>query len=328
MERKKNSKKTSPDIDSLSPWQHRLHEIIFEADTREGKLFDVALFAMIALSIILVMTESVVHSPGVATVCEYCGQDLPDVTSATPPTPDSSSSTLHRVLVAAEILLTVVFTIEYVLRILCVGQPLRYVCSFFGIIDLLSILPTYIAIIMWLGSGGSYSETTAALGSLAIVRAFRLLRVFRVLKLAQYLSEANLMLHSLRRTAAKITVFFLFVMVVCLILGTTVYVVEGGPQGTSGDFTNIPSSVYWAIVTVTTVGYGDMAPVTWLGQAIAATAMIIGYSIIVVPTGIVTAEMMASHQGEGTVTTRACHECSREGHAVDADYCKYCGLEL
>ena len=328
MDRTPKKNQRSPELKSLAPWQHRLHEIIFEADTREGKLFDVALFALIALSIILVMTESVLNSPP-KQFCKSCGHAISIGSESSPDravelaTPQKTG--LNTWLVSAEIVLTLLFTIEYVLRILCVGKPLNYVFSFFGIVDLFSILPTYIAIAMWRGSGSTYAEATAALGSLTIVRALRLLRVFRVLKLAQYLSEANLMLHSLRRTAAKIIVFLLFVMVVCLILGTTVYVVEGGPQGT-GDFQDIPSSVYWAIVTVTTVGYGDMAPSTWLGQSLAAMAMIIGYSIIVVPTGIVTAEMMAVHSG--SVSTRACHECSRDGHALDADYCKFCGYEL
>jgi len=285
------------DLDLLKPWQHKLHEVIFEADTRAGRLFDVALFALIALSIVAVMAESVVESPS-----------------------------LIRWIWGAEVLLTVLFTLEYVLRILSVGRPWHYVFSFFGIIDLLAILPTYITCILGFMEPDP-GLTASSLGSLTVVRSFRLLRVFRVLKLAQYLSEANLMLLSVKKTAAKITVFFMFVMVICLILGTAMYVIEG--RRNPDDFGDIPHSVYWAIVTVTTVGYGDLAPETWLGRTVAAMTMIIGYSIIVVPTGIVTAEIMAAQSGaSSSIGTRACHECSRDGHDVDADYCKYCGMEL
>ena len=294
MNRKPKSKQHEADLDRLAPWQHHLHEIIFEADTRAGHLFDVALFALIGLSIVVVMSESAV-----------------------------TDDHLRQWLFGTEIVLTILFTIEYVLRILSVGRPWHYVFSFFGVVDLLAILPTYIFLVVWLLPADA--ELTRHIGSLTVVRALRLLRVFRVLKLAQYLSEANLMLLSLRRTTAKITVFLMFVLVVCLILGTSLYVIEG--QNPRTDFENIPVSVYWAIVTVTTVGYGDMAPDSWLGQTVAAIAMIIGYSIIVVPTGIVTAEIM-THGSRTQISTQACRVCSREGHDSDAEYCKFCGAEL
>lgn len=268
----------------LSPWQHRLHEIIFEAETAAGKAFDVALLLAIGLSIVVVMLESVEG------INELWGPKL----------------------VLAEWVLTILFTIEYVLRIACVGKPLRYVTSFYGVVDLLAILPAY------LGLYGPLDRTR----SFAVIRALRLLRVFRVLKLAQYLTEARVLLASLRRSVAKITVFFAFVMTVVLILGTSIYAVEGGREDTA--FTSIPRSVYWAIVTVTTVGYGDIAPKTPLGQALAAIAMIIGYSIIVVLTGIVTADMFA----ESSVSTAACPSCAAEGHAPDANFCKRCGARL
>ena len=270
-----------PSDNQLSPWQNRLHEIIFEADTWSGRLFDLVLFALIGISVVAAMTESVIgEKPW---------------------------------LKAIEWLLTIIFTIEYILRILCVGRPWRYVFSFFGIVDLLAILPTYFALFY----------PTA--GSLTVIRAIRLLRIFRVLKLAQYLTEANALFVSMRRTGTKITVFFAVVMIVVLILGATMYVIEGQQPNTT--FSSIPMGVYWAIVTVTTVGYGDIAPQTALGQAFAALAMIIGYSIIVVPTGIFSAELIASTHA-ARISTQACPQCSREGHDIDADFCKFCGARL
>ncbi len=264
----------------LSPWQHRLHEIIFEADTWGGRLFDVVLFALIGISVAAVMLESVIGERFWLRTLEWS--------------------------------LTIVFTIEYVLRILCVARPWSYVFSFFGIVDLLAILPTY------------FTPFYRTAGSLTVIRAIRLLRIFRVLKLAQYLTERSVLVISLRRTGAKITVFFATVMIIVLILGATMYVIEG-QQNT--DFSSIPKGVYWAIVTVTTVGYGDIAPQTGLGRAVAALAMILGYSIIVVPTGIFSAEIIATRHDAG-ISTQVCPHCSREGHDVDAEFCKYCGSRL
>ena len=264
----------------LSPWQNTLHEIIFEADTWSGRLFDVVLFVLIGISVVAVMTESVIGN--------------------------------NVWLWALEWLLTIVFTIEYILRILCVGRPWRYVFSFFGIVDLLAILPTY------------FTPFYRTAGSFTVIRAIRLLRIFRVLKLARYLTEVNALFVSLRRTGTKITVFFAVVMIAVLILGAAMYVIEGQQNDT---FSSIPKGVYWAIVTVTTVGYGDIAPKTPLGQAVAALAMILGYSIIVVPTGIFSAELIAATHAT-QVSTQACPQCSREGHDIDADFCKYCGAHL
>jgi voltage-gated potassium channel len=266
----------------LAAWQHRLHEIIFEADTKAGKAFDVGLLLAIGVSVLMVMLESV----------------------------ESINKKWAPLLTTTEWIVTILFTMEYFLRIVCVGKPLRYILSFFGVIDLLAILPTYTSLFI------------PRTSSLSVIRSLRLLRVFRVLKLAQYLSEARTLLAALRRSRAKITVFFAFVMIVVLILGSAIYAIEGGRANTP--FTSIPRSVYWAIVTVTTVGYGDIAPQTLLGQALAAIAMIIGYSIIVVPTGIVTADIFA----ESSVSTQACPVCVAQGHVSDAEYCYRCGARL
>jgi voltage-gated potassium channel len=267
----------------LAPWQDRLHEIIFEADTKAGKAFDVALFLAIATSILVVMLESV----------------------------SSFNQRWSGALTTTEWILTILFTIEYFLRIVCVGKPLHYVTSFYGVIDLLATLPSYLSLLF----------PSARTSSLSVIRSLRLLRVFRVLKLAQYLTEARALLVSLRRSSAKITVFFAFVMIVVLILGAAMYAIEGGDETR---FSSIPKSVYWAMVTVTTVGYGDITPQTPLGQALAAVAMIIGYSIIVVPTGIVTADIFA----DSMVSTKACPVCAIEGHDSDAEYCKRFGGRL
>jgi voltage-gated potassium channel len=261
-----------------------LHEIIFEADTPAGRAFDVALFAAIGLSIVVVMAESV----------------------------GSLAPRWGHFLWVTEWALTLLFTVEYGLRIYCVGNPRHYIFSFFGIVDLLSILPTYLSVI--------HPRST----SLLVIRSLRLLRIFRVLKLAQYLSEARVLLNSMRRSSAKIVVFFMFMLIVVVILGAAMYVAEAEVEGSY--FTSIPKGVYWAIVTVTTVGYGDVVPRSVGGQALAAVAMIIGYSIIVVPTGIVSADLVISSQKR--VSTQACPACSLEGHDFDARFCKYCGGQL
>lgn len=264
--------------------RHRqlLHEIIFEADTRAGKIFDVALIVTILLSVIVVMLDSVAsvrqeHAP-----------------------------LLHLL----EWVFTIAFTIEYLLRLYCVGQPLRYAASFFGVVDLLAILPTYLSLIL---PGSQY---------LLIVRMLRIVRVFRVFKLAQYISEGQTLRRALYASRRKIGIFVYVVLILVVIIGALMYLIEGEASG----FTSIPRSIYWAIVTLTTVGYGDIAPVTSVGQALAAVVMIIGYGIIAVPTGIVTAEM--AKESARQVSTQACPECSAEGHDADARYCKYCGAKL
>jgi len=272
--------------------EERLHEIIFEADTPAGRAFDVELFVAIGISIAAVMLETV------ESISNIWGPELRDL----------------------EGLLTLLFTIEYALRIICVSRPWRYVFSFFGVIDLLSILPTYLVLgIGWFGLDFASGDE---MSSLVVIRSLRLLRVFRVLKLAQYLSEARALMKAFRQAKAKITVFFLFIMLLVLILGSMMYVI-GEP---AGGFTSIPRGVYWAIVTMKTVGYGDISPKTNAGQALAALVMLTGYSVIVVPTGLAAAHL--SGQTRSSISTQVCRSCSREGHETDATYCKYCGERL
>ncbi len=263
-------------------WRHRVHEVIFEADTPAGKLFDVVLLVLIVLSVISVMLESV------------AGIRL-------------RYGTALRV---AEWIFTGLFTIEYVLRLVSVRRPWAYATSFFGLVDLLAILPSYLSLVV------------AGTQSLLVVRALRLLRMFRVLKLIRYLEEAKALRRALRATRQKIAVFLLTVMTLALIMGAVMYLIEGEENG----FTSIPRGVYWAIVTITTVGYGDVSPHTVLGQAVAALAMVLGYSLIIIPTGIFATEMVRISQRE--VTTEACPACGREGHETDAAFCKHCGAEL
>ena len=267
----------------MNTFQQKLHEIIFEADTAPGKWFDVLLIASIIVSIVLVMLDSV----------------------------EAIQTVYGKWLMVGEWVFTILFTAEYLLRLYCVQRPLLYARSFFGLVDLLAILPTYLSIIL---PGGQY---------FIIIRVLRLLRIFRVFKLVQYLSEARVLLAALKASLRKITVFLFTVMTLVIIFGALMYVVEGAANG----FTSIPRSIYWAIVTMTTVGYGDISPQTDFGQALAAVIMIIGYGIIAVPTGIVTVELtQAVHRG--MVSTQACPGCGAEGHDKDARYCKYCGTPL
>jgi len=263
--------------------REHLRLIIFEADTPGGKLFDVALIVAIVLSVLVVMLDSVASFH------------------------DRFGSTLY----GLEWAFTIAFSVEYALRLYTVGKPLKYATSFLGIIDLLAIAPTYLSLFF---AGAHYA---------AVIRVIRVLRVFRILKLAQYVSESNVIALALYASRRKITVFLFGVSTLVVVLGSFMYVIEGRESG----FTSIPESVYWAIVTLTTVGYGDISPITPLGKAVASLVMILGYSIIAVPTGIVTAEI-AQVMRKTQVTTRACPECSREGHDVDAVHCKYCGAPL
>ena len=266
----------------LSPWRMRLHEIIFEADTPAGKLFDVILLVAILLSVVAVSLESV------ASIRGRWGAEL-------------------RVI---EWGFTVLFSIEYVLRLICVARPLRYARSFFGLVDLLSILPSYLSLVIH----GSQS--------LIVIRALRLLRIFRVLKLVHFVGAERMLHAAIRASSRKIIVFMGTVVTLVFIVGAMMYLVEGPQNG----FTSIPQSVYWAIVTMTTVGYGDIAPQTVLGKLLASTVMIVGYGIIAVPTGIVTVELAQAQRGG--ISTQACLSCSAEGHASDARYCKFCGERL
>ena len=271
-----------------APWRERLHEIIFEADTLAGKAFDIALLIAIALSVIAIMLESVV----------------------------SIEKTWGHQLRLFEWTITILFTVEYLLRLLSVRSPWRYATSFFGIVDLIAIAPTFIDLF-------AAPEAFSTQG-LMMIRTLRLIRVFRIFKLHQYVNESQALLYALRATRRKISVFLLVVLTMVLILGSTMYMLEGKQPDSS--FTSIPKSVYWAVVTMTTVGYGDIAPQTPLGQAIAAIAMILGYAIIVVPTGIFSVEIIMAQNRE--FTTRACPDCSREGHDIDAVYCKHCSAKL
>ncbi len=263
-------------------FQNRLHEIIFEADTPTGKLFDILLILSIVVSVVLVMLDSV----------------------------SSLRQSYGDLLYLGEWVFTILFTIEYGLRLYSVGRPLSYATSFFGVVDLLAILPTYLSIIF---PGSQY---------FLVIRLLRVLRIFRVLKLVQYVGEARLLMRAMRASRRKITVFLFVVLTLVIIFGSLMYIIEDSQSG----FTSIPQSIYWAIVTLTTVGYGDISPQTGLGQTLAALIMIIGYGIIAVPTGIVTAELAQGYKK--SVSTQSCPQCSAEGHDSDAQYCKYCGSIL
>lgn len=263
-------------------WQSRLQEIIFEADTRAGKIFDIWLIITITLSVITVMLDSV-----------------------------KQINLVHgQLLTKLEWVFTIIFTVEYILRLISVGRPLRYATSFFGIIDLLAILPTYFSVLF---PGSQY---------FLVIRIIRLLRIFRILKLVQYLRESRLLVKALRASGRKVTVFLFTVLILVVIFGSLMYVIEGEENG----FTSIPMSIYWAIVTLTTVGYGDISPQTGLGQALASIIMILGYSIIAIPTGIVTVELAQTYKAN--VSTQVCPQCSAEGHDDDAAYCNHCGARL
>lgn len=271
------------DVQKAPDWKVKMHEVIFEADTPAGKFFDVVLLWAILLSVIAVMLETV----------------------------DSIATPHREAMVVAEWIFTILFTIEYVLRILAVGKPLKYITSFMGLVDFLSVLPTYISLFV---AGPQY---------LLVIRTIRLIRVFRILKLTRYVKEAQVLKQALRDSAAKITVFIGMVIILVLIMGTLMYIIEGPEHG----FTSIPTSMYWTIVTITTVGYGDIAPATTLGQTLASMIMLLGYGIIAVPTGIVTGQIM-SRKSSKDYNTQTCPQCSKEGHDADAKHCKYCGANL
>jgi voltage-gated potassium channel len=269
--------------DSNSRWRQRLHEVIFEADTAGGKAFDLTLIVCIALSIIVVMLDSI--------------QELHDQYGS--------------LLYVAEWVFTLLFTAEYLLRLLSVGRPLRYALSFYGIVDFLSIVPTYLSIFV---PGTQY---------LLVIRSLRVLRIFRIFKLSQYVGEARQLTRALHSSRRKIMIFYFTVIHIVVIVGAMMYLIEGRENG----FTSIPRSIYWAIVTITTVGYGDIAPQTNVGQAVAAFLMITGYAILAVPTGIVTAEW-AMQNRQRIISTQSCPQCSSEGHDADAKFCKHCGADM
>ena len=267
---------------AVNRWRLKFHEVIFEADTPAGKLFDVLLILAILVSVVMVMLDSV----------------------------GSIQKTYGSILLAGEWFFTILFTVEYVLRLVSVGRPLAYATSFFGVVDLMAILPTYLSILI---PGAQY---------LLVIRILRVLRIFRILKLVQYLGEARMLIQALRASSRKITVFLAVVLTLVTIFGSLIYLIEDPKDG----FTSIPKSIYWSIVTLTTVGYGDISPKTNLGQLLSALIMIIGYGIIAVPTGIVTVELAQAFKRQ--ISTQACPECSAEGHDIDAKHCKYCGAKL
>ena len=264
-------------------WRLRLYSIIFEADTPAGKRFDLLLIAAILFSILVVMLDSV-HS-----VSQRYGTALD----------------------ALEWVITLLFTFEYLTRMACVKRPLRYATSFYGIIDLLSVLPTYLAFFV------------PEVHLLLDIRILRLIRIFRILKLTMYVQEYQMLTDAVIASRRKILVFLSIVMMVILVMGTVMYVVEGPAHG----FSSIPKAMYWAIVTMTTVGYGDITPQSDLGKAIASLMMLLGWGVLAVPTGIVTAEM-TTRSLTRVVTTRTCPNCLSEGHEPTAQYCKDCGAHL
>jgi voltage-gated potassium channel len=262
-------------------WRSRLHEIVFESDTRAGRVFDLTLIWLIVLSLVVIMLESV------KSIRENYGEAL----------------------FVVEWIFTILFSFEYLLRLLSVKKPFRYIFSFYGLVDLLAIAPTYISLLV---PGTHY---------LLMIRVLRLLRIFRILKLSEYLSEANVITSALKASRRKISVFLIAVLAMVTVIGSLIYVIEGEENG----FTDIPTSIYWAIVTLTTVGYGDLSPKTPLGKILASIVMIAGYAIIAVPTGIVTAELTRTTK---SVSSQVCFECHAEGHDADAVFCKYCSGRL
>ena len=275
--------KKAPDKNRIrAQWRKSLHDIIFEAETPIGKAFDVVLLWTIVISIGAVMLESV----------------------------QSIEQEYGYILRIVEWFFTILFSLEFIFRIICAGRIFRYVFSFLGIVDFLAIVPTYLSLIFY---GSQY---------LVVMRAIRLLRVFRIFKLSRYLGEANVLVKALKASRYKITIFLGVVLSMVVIMGTMMYLIEGAENG----FTSIPRSIYWAIVTLTTVGYGDIAPKTVFGQALASLIMILGYAIIAVPTGIVTVELAQAKKSEEV--KRVCTGCGLKDHDDDASFCKQCGNAL
>jgi len=285
----KETQKYREHIKTFSPRRNKIHEVIFEAETPLGKWFDIALMFLIILSVLVVAIETL---PGLS---------------------DSTKHILHVI----EWVLTIFFTIEYILRLYCVYRPMKYATSFYGVVDLLSIIPTYLILFLPIHTQ-----------SLMMVRALRLLRVFRIFKLAAYTRQGNFLVKAIKDSIPKIIFFLFFILLMVCIFGSIMYLIEGEKNKA---FNSIPTSIYWAIVTITTVGYGDISPQTGLGQFISSLMMIIGYAIIAVPTGIVTSEMVSGRKDPEDVQeilAESCMFCMKEGHEADAIHCKYCGEML
>lgn len=267
---------------SSNTLRERLHTIIFGTDTPAGRRFDITLIWLILISVAAVMLDSI----------------------------DVINRDYRPLLYVIEWGFTIIFTIEYLVRIYSSPRPLKYIFSFYGLIDLLSILPTYLELLF---PGANY---------FLVIRLMRVLRIFRVLKLLRYTRDANILLRSVYQSRRKIFIFFMAVLIASTVFGTLMFLVEGPENG----FTSIPKSIYWTIVTITTVGYGDITPHTVLGQLISTAAMLTGYSIIAIPTGILTAELATEIQRDRI--GRECGNCRRSGHDRDADHCKFCGARL
>ncbi len=268
----------------LNSFKQKLHQIIFESDTRAGKLFDEILIALIVLSITVVALDSV----------------------------PSFGEKTRKVFHILEWGFTAIFTLEYITRIWVTGKPIKYIFSFYGIIDFLSIVPTYVGVIFPQGF------------AFASLRMIRLVRIFRILKLVRFLGASRIITQSLRQSRYKITVFFTAVLIIVTIMGSIMYMVEGPQSG----FNSIPHSIYWAIVTITTVGYGDISPITPLGQFIASLVMLLGYAIIAVPTGIISSELINQRKPKINTNTQTCQHCNHSDHDDDAEFCKKCGTKL
>ncbi len=266
-----------------SPWRHRLHEIIYESDTKAGKAFDISLLVFILSSIVVVILDS----------------------------SKSWHEEYGNLFLKLEWGFTILFTIEYLLRLICIKKPWRYVFSFLGLIDLLAIIPGYLSL-FYVGAQ-----------SLLVLRALRLMRIFRIFKLSHYLAEMQFLGVAVKGSLRKISIFMMIVLALVVIMGSIMYLVEGGKNG----FESIGASIYWAIVTITTVGYGDISPVTGLGKFVASVIMLMGYAIIAVPTGIVTTEMALAMKKKEQ-QSQACPNCGREGHDSNARFCKFCGEKL
>lgn len=262
-------------------WKEKIHEVIYEADTKAGKAFDVALLIIILISLAVVVLDSV----------------------------DEISLAYHDLFVNLEWIVTIFFTIEYILRIISIKTPKKYIFSFYGIVDFLSTIPLYISLIF------------AGSGALLSLRALRLLRVFRIFKLVRYSGAGSRVAVALKRSLPKILIFLYSVILVSFIAGTVMYLVEGPEHG----FSSIPRGIYWTIVTLTTVGFGDIHPVTPLGQFIATLIMLLGYGVIAVPTGIVTAEMAKDNS---VSNTQVCYNCGETEHKDKAEFCHSCGYSL
>ncbi|MDD1612822.1 MAG: ion transporter [Methylococcaceae bacterium] len=268
----------------IEGWRHTLYQTIYQANTPAGKGFDITLIILILASVFTIMLDSV------AEINQQYGDEL----------------------YAAEWFFTILFTLEYILRIFCIHRPIKYIGSFFGIIDLMSIIPSYLSLFL---PGAHY---------LLVIRIMRVLRVFRVLKLVRFINQANLLVNALRASRFKIAIFMFTISTLLIVFGSAMYLIEGPENG----FTSIPVSIYWSVVTLTTVGFGDITPKTDLGRAMSAVVMISGYAIIAVPTGIFTAELSKEMKKQHKQDQRSCPRCRHSSHEQDANYCRICGTEL